>query len=349
MLLYLHIPFCDSKCGYCSFNSYTNLNSLKISYMDTILTQFKEDAKRFKLKEKQISSFFIGGGTPSTIKAYMYKPFFDLIKPYLKEDAEITTEANPNSASKEWLSEMLLLGVNRLSFGVQSFDDKKLKFLNRSHKGGEAINAVKIASEIGYKNISIDLIYGVLGDTKKLLKNDINIASNLPINHLSAYSLTVEENTPFFSQKNVQNNSLSLAQFFVDELKRNDFMQYEISNFSKGFTCKHNLGYWQHKNYIGIGAGAVGYLKNQRFYPQNDVKKYIENPLLHVKEDLSKNDLILEKIFLGLRSKIGVDLKLLNEEKVKDLLEDNKIFVKNKKLYNKDYFLSDEIALYLTS
>ncbi|MBN2782914.1 MAG: radical SAM family heme chaperone HemW, partial [Campylobacterales bacterium] len=185
MLLYIHIPFCDSKCSYCAFNSYVDKFHLKQNYMNSLLTQLKFELKRFDAKNGSIESLFIGGGTPSTVEPSLYKPIFELLSPYLKDDAEITSEANPNSSSKKWLKGMRELGVNRISFGVQSFDDKKLKLLNRAHSSKQAKQALLDAKDVGFENLSLDIIYGVYGDTKELLQKDIDEAFLLPINHIS--------------------------------------------------------------------------------------------------------------------------------------------------------------------
>ena len=201
MLLYIHIPFCDSKCSYCAFNSYVDKFHLKQEYMQQLLVQLSFEMKRFNVSvTNKIETVFIGGGTPSTIDAPLYKPLFEMIQPYLETDAEITIEANPNSASEEWLNGIFSLGVNRVSFGVQSFDEQKLKLLNRAHNKTQAVEAVQNAQKVGFKNISLDIIYGVSGDTQELLENDLKIAFRLPINHLSAYALTIEQNTPFQKQ-----------------------------------------------------------------------------------------------------------------------------------------------------
>ena len=155
--LYIHIPFCDSKCSYCAFNSYVDKFHLKEQYMSALKTQLIHELERFGAKEKSIETVFLGGGTPSTVSPQLYKPIFDYIHPYLKDDIEITSEANPNSATLEWLSGMKELGVNRISFGVQSFDSTKLKLLNRAHTPDQAKNAVLNAAKIGYENISLDL------------------------------------------------------------------------------------------------------------------------------------------------------------------------------------------------
>lgn len=350
MLAYLHIPFCDSKCHYCAFNSYVDKFDLKDNYMLAINQQLAYELEKFDVKPKSITSLFIGGGTPSTIKADLFAPFFETIKPFLSDDAEITTEANPNSATKEWIQGMYQLGINRISFGVQSFNADKLKFLGRNHSKKAAIQAIENASSIGIKNISLDLIYGSFADTPELLAHDLAIASKLPINHLSAYALTIEENTPFFTKTKVTNSSEKLAKMFVQRIIEAGFAQYEISNFGT-YQSRHNKGYWEHDDYIGIGSGAVGFLKDKRFYPPKDVKTYIENPLVCEIENLTPEDLHVEQIFLGLRSMIGIALSIFSpkeRQRVDLLIEEKKLTCTAQRVYNNDYFLSDEIALFIT-
>jgi oxygen-independent coproporphyrinogen-3 oxidase len=318
--------------------------------MKAITSQLSFELERFEIKKESIDSLFIGGGTPSTIAYSLYAPFFDILRPYLSPEAEITSEANPHSASTEWLEGMYALGVNRLSFGVQSFDEKKLRFLGRNHTPKMAKDAINTAASIGIKNLSLDLIYGTSMDTLKRLKEDLNTAVTLPINHLSAYSLTVEENTPFFSKTRVINSSENLAKKFVQSIKDKGFPQYEISNFGT-YQSIHNKGYWEQKNYLGIGSGAVGFFNNQRFYPSKEVETYIQNPLEGRVEALSAEDLHAEKIFLGLRSCVGIAFSHFTpkeHEKVKILLEEKKLTCKENVVYNPDYFISDEIALYLS-
>ncbi|MEA1954999.1 MAG: radical SAM family heme chaperone HemW [Campylobacterota bacterium] len=351
MLLYIHIPFCDSKCSYCAFNSYVDKFHLKEAYMKSLLIQLKYELKRFKVNANSIESIFIGGGTPSTISPELYKPIFELINPYIKKDIEITSEANPNSATYEWLDGMKKLGVNRISFGVQSFNDKKLKLLNRSHSSNQAKKAVLEAKKVGFENISLDIIYATLGDTKELLDYDIKTAFKLPINHISAYALTIEESTPFENKPQMSDEKLSLTNWIFENISKNGFEQYEISNFGS-YKSRHNLGYWQYKDYIGLGSGAVAKLDLQRFYPTNSIEKYIKNPLDIRTEDLTKEDKKIEQIFLGLRSFIGIDEDILNKDELEKailLVEEKKLIKKKTFFYNHDYLLADEIALYLTS
>jgi len=344
LLVYLHIPFCDSKCHYCAFNSYVDKFSQRENYMKAIVIQLKNDLEKFK--PKNIKSIFIGGGTPSTIEPYMYEEFFKILKPFLNKDTEITTEANPNSASITWLKGMKNLGINRVSFGVQSFDEIKLKKLGRNHSKMQAINAINNAHKIGIKNISCDLIYATSFD----VEDDIDIAFSLPINHISSYALTLEENTPFYQREELTNNSVELATNFIKKVT-SKFPQYEISNFGE-YQSIHNLGYWGGDDYMGIGAGAVGFLKNERYYPNKNIEEYIKNPLHVEVERLSNNDLHVESLFLGLRSKIGINLSKLNtqeKEKVTLLIKEKKLTLKDSIAYNNNYLLADEIALYIIS
>ncbi len=311
--------------------------------------QLIHELKRFEAKEKSIETIFIGGGTPSTVDPLLYQPIFDLLKPFIKENAEITTEANPNSATKEWLQGMYNLGVNRVSFGVQSFDQEKLKALNRAHTPEQAKVAVVTAKEIGFKNLSLDLIYNYQGDTEGLLGSDIKQAFELPINHISAYELTIEGGTKFASTPTVRQEDDELAFFVAEEITAKGFKHYEISNFGT-YQSDHNKGYWELKNYMGVGAGAVGFLKETRYYPTTDIDLYTKEPLNIKEEPLTADELLTERLFLGLRSNIGVHEDVLDVEMKKRadfLVEKEKLF-KNGNFYkNGNYFIADELVLYV--
>jgi len=317
--------------------------------MQALYRQLSFELKRFETQKKQIETLFIGGGTPSTVDPEFYKPIFELLKPYLKGNAEITTEANPNSATKEWLKGMKDLGVNRVSFGVQSFDNNKLRALNRAHTPQQAKKAIVYAEEIGFEHLSLDLIYNYQGDTKKLLLNDIEEAFALPIDHISAYELTIEDGTKFSSTPEVRQEDEDLAFFVADEIKKRGFTHYEISNFGS-YQSRHNKGYWELEDYIGAGAGAVGFLKDTRYYPKTNIDFYINDPLNITEEALSQDELLTEKIFLGLRSNIGIQKSLLSEkmtEKAQILCKEKKLRCDSTHYYNDNFFLSDELALYI--
>ena len=351
MLLYIHIPFCDSKCHYCAFNSYVDKFVLRRDYMQALKKQLSSELERFGVAKGEIESVFFGGGTPSTVSPKLYAPLFEIFTPLLAKHAEITSEANPNSATKEWLAEMKKLGVNRISFGVQSFDEKKLKLLGRAHNKTEAIEAIQNANAVGFEHISLDLIYGVLGDTKELLVQDLATAFSLPIDHISTYALTIEPNTPFAKNEKLANEKLELTKELFKQIERHGFKQYEISNFGR-YKSRHNLGYWQYKDYIGVGAGAVGKKGDTRFYPSSDIKAYIKDPNFVTKETLTNEDIKLEKLFLGLRSEVGVEKSILNDKELENaqtLLNEGMLSYRNGRYFNLDYLLADEIAMFLSN
>ncbi len=310
--------------------------------------QLDYELERFQVENGSIETVFIGGGTPSTVEPKLYEEIFAKLKGFLQKDAEITTEANPNSATRDWLREMRNLGVNRVSFGVQSFDDEKLKALGRRHNQATAIKSLKSARSVGFKNFSLDLIYNYKSDSREILSRDIDLALELGVTHISAYELTIEDGTKFSNTPEVAKRDDSLAKFVARKIEAGGLKQYEVSNFGK--ISKHNLGYWELKNYIGVGAGAVGFLRDFRIYPTTSIERYIKNPTKTAIEQLSQKDLTTERIFLGLRSCVGVDLDLIskqNQDRVKILEDEGKIELKNGKIYNKELFLADEVALFL--
>jgi oxygen-independent coproporphyrinogen-3 oxidase len=349
-MLYIHIPFCDSKCNYCAFCSYVSFNYLKEDYMKALIIELKYHLKNKKTKFKSI---FIGGGTPSVVNTKLYKQLFEILKPYLSNNIEITCEANPNSATNFWLEDMFNLGINRISFGVQSFNDEKLKFLGRNHTSQMAVKSIKTAYEIGFKNINCDIIYDTILDNKKLLNEDLNIIKTLPINHISAYSLTIEDGTKFFNAPKVKVENQILTRYLFNQLNKLGFCQYEISNFAKNNNArsKHNLGYWKYWKYLGVGVGAVSCIKKQRLYNCEDINKYIKNPINYSKvEKLSKKDIKMEQVLLGFRSIVGVNKNILSKNEIKkanDLINANKLKLYNNKYFSIDFMLADELALYI--
>ena len=349
MLLYIHIPFCDSKCFYCSFNSYTDSFHLKTSYENAICEELTSKITKFNIKK--FKTVFFGGGTPSSIKTKHYENIFKILEPFIDKDTEITFEANPNSATLMWLTEIKNLGANRISFGVQSFDDNKLRYLGRAHNSKTAILAIENARNVGFKNINCDILYNSEMDSKDLISRDLSIIKSLNIEHLSAYSLTIEEQTKFFDQKLRQIDDEDFSKFCIESIKQIGFCQYEISNFAKSidFQSKHNLGYWQKNDYLGIGAGAVGCIGNIRTKNESNIQKYIDLRSFE-EEILDKNDILIETIFLGLRSCVGIDEKNLDEKTLKNtkfLVEENKLKFENGKFFNDNFLLSDELALFI--
>ena len=319
------------------------------AYMQALHRNLENEIIKNNIKKGVIETLFIGGGTPSVVAPYHYLPIFETLAPYLKGNAEITSEANPNSATKAWLKGIYDLGVNRLSFGVQSFHNEKLKQLNRAHSAKEAIEAVENAAKIGFKNLSLDIIYDFQGDTKELLQKDLEQAFALPINHLSSYELTIEKATQFYKEPTVKQNQEELGYFLRDFVVKNGFKQYEVSNYGK-MQSRHNLGYWQYKEYLGIGAGAVGFINSSRYYPHTNIEHYIQNPTYQRIEPLSQADILTEKIFLGLRSIVGIEKSILPQamqERADLLCKEEKLEFKNNYYHNKEFFLSDALALFI--
>lgn len=349
MLLYIHIPFCEKKCPYCAFGSSIYYNDKVISsYFDALILDFKSYIST--LSSINIETIFIGGGTPSVVDSKYYKKLFKMLTPYTQKYAEITVEANPNSATLLWLEEMKTYGVNRISFGAQSFIEEKLNFLGRMHSVNDIFIAVDNAHIAGFENINIDLMYGSKKDSKKSILTELENLKKLNISHISAYSLTLEENTPFYKQKEYAKDDENLAKFLIDGIESLGFKQYEISNF--GNPCKHNLGYWMLKDYLGLGAFAVGYINKKRYFAPKTINEYIKNPTNKMIENLTDDDIKFEKIFLGLRSMIGINKNLLNDEEIKKanlLAQSKKLELIDGIFYNKNYLLSDEIALYIKS
>lgn len=340
------MPFCQSKCPYCAFGSSDDEFSKVSAYFKVLCLDLNFQLKSQNVRE--ISTIFFGGGTPSAVNAKLYDEIFSILAPLCTPKTEITFEANPNSANLVWLKHIKNLGANRISFGAQSFFEDKLKFLGRIHSREQIFKAVENAHAAGFKSINLDLIYDTKFDTKKRLLAETENLKSLAITHLSAYSLTLEENTTFSGKKSYKKNSDTLAKFMIEQIQRAGFNQYEISNF--GEICKHNLGYWQGKNYLGVGAFSVGFVDGIRYYAKNSIDAYIAQPTHREREILSQSELAREHIFLGLRSIVGVDAGRLNEAQKKRanlLVENEKLLFKEGKFYNPNFLLSDEIALFI--
>ena len=340
------MPFCESKCPYCAFGSSDDEFKKVSAYFKALCLDLNFQLKSQNVKE--ISTIFFGGGTPSAVNAKLYDEIFSILAPLCTPKTEITLEANPNSANLSWLKYIKNLGANRISFGAQSFFEDKLKFLGRIHSGEQIFKAVENAHAAGFKSINLDLIYDTKFDTKKRLLAETENLKSLAITHLSAYSLTLEENTPFSGKKSYKKDSDTLAKFMIEQIQRDGFKQYEISNF--GEICKHNLGYWQGKNYLGVGAFSVGFKDATRYYAKSSIDAYITQPTHREREILSQSELAREHIFLGLRSIVGVEAWRLNEAQKKRanlLVENEKLLFKEGKFYNPNFLLSDEIALFI--
>lgn len=342
MLLYIHIPFCDSKCGYCGFNSLVNKLELKSDYLKAL----KFDLESCLVDFSPFESVYIGGGTPNTLSSDDYNELFEILHAHITDDCEITIELNPNATQS--LQEFKSLGINRFSIGIQSFNDEKLRLLERNHDTKIAKHFIENALKCDV-NVSIDLIYDTLLDSPQSLKKELEEANSLCVGHISCYALSIDKYSRFYATNNHPILESSLCYEVKELLESYHFTQYEVSNFAKTHKSKHNLGYWQYKEYLGIGLGAVSRIQNKRLYRQNNLASYIKNPLISKVEYLTPNDIKLEKLLLGLRSEVGVEIdEILSKDKLPYLLKSNQCKQIGDRIYAQNYFLADEIALWLS-
>ena len=266
--LYIHVPFCGQKCPYCDFYSVSYDNRTSYAYFDAVARNLAHYNERY-------DTVYFGGGTPS-------EAWWDICRVMVglrfSGDAEITVEANPNAVSRESLLSLRSSGINRLSVGVQSFSNNELKLLGRAHTSEDASSAVRLAHECGFGNISVDLMLGTPGQTPDSVRRSIKVLSGLNVNHVSAYMLKVEANTPFACAGHRlpdENETAHIYLAAIDALEHAGFTQYEISNFAKpGYECRHNLKYWKSHEYLGIGTAAHSYYNGDRFFVRNDVREF---------------------------------------------------------------------------
>ncbi|MDP3049519.1 MAG: radical SAM family heme chaperone HemW [Thermodesulfovibrionales bacterium] len=336
--VYIHIPFCIKKCLYCDFLSVPYNDLLARAYTDAL-------CKELILKKDiagQLKTVYIGGGTPSILSEECFRQLFKCLKENFKfsDSPEITVEANPGTVDKSKIDTMLSLGVNRLSIGVQSFNDNELKTLGRIHTSDEALKAIETIKNSGINNFSIDLIYGIQGQTLDSWKKTLSKAVELSPAHISSYELTLEEGTPLYKMiKSEETNPssppfakggmggflanikmpaeeliLDMYNYAIEHLTSKGYEHYEISNFAlHGFRCLHNLNYWSRGEYIGAGAGAHSFIRGFRLKNTDDIRRYIKDlnkGIIPEAEsvEIKCGEAIKEFIFLNLRKTEGISL-----------------------------------------
>lgn len=272
--IYLHIPFCARKCEYCDFCTYINMEKEYEKYTEYIIKELNMYPKY------KYDTVYFGGGTPSLLPIEMISKIFNNID--VEKNAEITLELNPNDMKKEKLRELRKLGINRLSIGIQSFQDHILKFVGRDHNGADAIRVFKEAREVGFENITIDLMFGIPNQTMEDLKKDLEIIKQIQPDNVSIYSLIWEEGTIFFGKlkrgilkEMDQDLEAEMFETIINFLKENGYNHYEISNFSKkGMEGRHNLKYWRNEQFLGVGMSAASFYKNRRYSGVRTFRKY---------------------------------------------------------------------------
>jgi oxygen-independent coproporphyrinogen-3 oxidase len=380
--IYIHVPFCVKKCHYCDFYSeelHSNLktNSLRETplaisvFVDNLIKEIELTNQKLD-REIEIETIFFGGGTPSLLNSEQLNKIVNQIHKsfHIKEKAEFTLECNPGTTTKEKIRSFINLGVNRISFGVQSFIDKELEFLQRIHSPEEAERSIIDAREAGLNNISLDLMFSIPGQTIESLDFSLNKAITLQPEHISSYSLIYEPGTPLYQdmmQKKIKiindEDDASFYDYTIDLLSKAGYEQYEVSNFAKEKKyCHHNLNYWSGGDYLAFGPSAHGFMDNVRYWNHRSIQIYnselkmnelpIENS-----EVLTDSEYFSEIIFLGLRAngvslafvnaRFGIDLILSAKEMIKDYINEGLLILMDDKLRMtvKGYPLCDEIIL----
>lgn len=365
--IYLHIPFCKTRCIYCDFYS-TTRSELITRYIHALCNEL--EMRKEYLKEEKIETVYFGGGTPSQLGEEDFQQIFKAIQKHygLEDCREITLEANPDDLSKEYLQMLSALPFNRISMGIQTFDDATLQLLNRRHNATQAIEAVKRCRQAGFQNISIDLIYGLPGETEQRWAQDLQQAVSLDVEHISAYHLIYEEGTPLYKmlqQHSVsqvdEDSSLNFFSTLIDTLSAAGYEHYEISNFCKpGMYSRHNTSYWQGIPYLGCGPSAHSFDGGSREWNVASLNQYLssieQGQRQHETEQLDTQTRYNEYIITGMRTMWGISTEELKKkfgdrlwkyclEQASSYLENGKLELHNDrlKLTREGIFISDGI------
>ena len=342
--LYIHIPFCASRCIYCGFYSTTHLD-LRQQYIDALCREM--EIHPFPLPEGMgIDTIYLGGGTPSQLTIPQLEQLFIYINkvyslPSIQGGAgggsEVTIEVNPDDATPEFAATLSQLGINRVSMGAQTFDDQRLRFLHRRHTAAQVREAVDILRKAGIRNISIDLMYGFPNERVTDFEYDIDAALALNVGHISAYCLMIEEGTPLHRmgiEACDEETERAMYELLIDKLTVAGYEHYEISNFARhGFRSRHNSSYWQDTPYIGLGAAAHSYIENRRQWNISDIRQYItainEGHIPCESELLDPDTHYNDRIATALRTSDGLDLTTLSDRHRRYCLQEAQPFIRD--------------------
>jgi len=319
--VYIHIPFCENICTYCDFCKQFYDKDKVNKYLESLEREIKS-----KYKNDLIKTLYIGGGTPSSLTLSELERLFKIIKIFnISKDCEFTIEVNPENIDLDKLILFRENGVNRISIGVESTNDKILKYLNRKYNYEMVKDKISLIKEIGFNNINVDLMYAIKNESISDLEIDIKNILELDITHISTYSLMIEPNTVLGinNEKYIDENlDYSMYQKICEVLKKNNFIHYEVSNFSKsGYESKHNLVYWHNEKYYGFGLGASGYIDDIRYDNTKSLLKYINGEYLLNSEEISLKDKISYELILGFRLINGINKKEFYDKYQKDILD----------------------------
>ena len=343
---YIHIPFCNKICSYCDFCKLYYDEKFVNRYLDELEKEIKSI-----YKGEVLDTIYIGGGTPSSLNNKQLERLFEILNLFNKsETVEFTIESNFENINEEKLLIYKKNGINRLSFGLESINENNLTFLNRNITKEKINNTINSCRSLGFNNINIDLIYALPVEDISILKNDLGYIFSLDIEHISTYSLMIEDHT-MLKINSIENISEELDyemyKLICKEMKKNNYYHYEISNFSKsGYESKHNLCYWNNDNYYGFGLGASSYIDNKRITNTRSINKYLNgNYRLDIIE-LSNKDLIEYKIMLNLRNAEGISLEEVKLD-VRDLVKEGLLIEENNRVRipEEKWYVSNEIIL----
>lgn len=356
--VYIHIPFCDNICSYCDFSKIFTNHNITDNYLNLLEKEINEN-----YKHEKVNTIYIGGGTPSSLNLNELEHLFKIVKKFnITKNLEFTIECNPENTSIDKIKLFKKYGVNRVSIGVQSFNDNILKLLERKHNKTNVFNLINNLKNNGISNINIDLIFGIKDQTLKDIENDLNYFCELDIPHLSYYSLILEENTKLYINKYIEEEDDIIASqydFICKKLKEFNYIHYEISNFAKkDFYSIHNLTYWNNNEYYGFGLSSHGYINGYRYENTKSITKYLKGKFLINKYKLSKKEAMENELILGLRKLNGID-KLNFKKKFKkdieeifnisDLINTKQLNEKYGRIYinEENFFISNEILVNL--
>lgn len=320
MELYLHIPFCEKKCAYCDFLSFPSGKEIQRQYAKRLMEDIDSMGKEYG--DIPVDTIFIGGGTPSVPESRLIVDLMEHVNRafQISDGAEISMEANPGTVTREKLKEYRRAGINRISFGLQSANDRELKLLGRIHTWAEFLESFALARECGFTNLNIDLMSALPGQTCESWKDTLKRVTDLEPEHISAYSLIIEEGTPFGEKYGSEEGRKLLPDEDSERemyhetkrfLRECGYERYEISNYAKpGRECRHNIGYWTGVPYLGLGLGASSYMNGSRFAVSSDMQQYLEEKpgTFTDVEKLTKKDMEEEFFYVGLRMTVGVSL-----------------------------------------
>ena len=327
--LYIHIPFCNKICDYCDFTKLQYFRNFAVSYLKAL----KYELKSYKIKN--LKTIYVGGGTPTALEDDLFLELLEMIDPYTKGVEEYTFEANPESLTLNKIKMLKEHGVNRISIGVQTTNDKILQAVNRDHTFIQVKTAIKNLKDNGIDNINVDLILGLPHSSKKILKEDLKNVLSLDIKHISCYGLTVNPHTALYNNGFKEPESDVLRDFYDEveqTLKSQGFVHYEVSNWAKpGYQSEHNLTYWRNEEYYGCGLGASGYITDIRYKNTVNLSQYLKRVFVSEKEKVSEKDKITYQIMLNLRTIEGLDVNFVKgkESIVEELIKRNLLVKKN--------------------